>query len=54
MFVIISEARKPIYYIGPDVHKKNTQACVKDETGGIIVNENFLSNSTASKTAKVL
>ena len=32
-----------MYYIGLDIHKKNTQACVKDETGRVIVNERFLS-----------
>ncbi len=29
-------------YIGLDIHKKNTQACVKDENGKNIVNERFL------------
>jgi len=33
-----------MYYIGLDIHKKNTQACVKDETGRVIVNERFLSD----------
>ena len=36
-----------MYYIGLDIHKKNTQACVKDEAGLIIVNERFLSNIEA-------
>jgi transposase len=36
-----------MYYIGLDIDKMNTQACVKDETGQIIVNEWFLSNIEA-------
>ena len=34
-------------YIGPDIHKKNTQACVMDENGKVIVNERFLSDVRA-------
>jgi len=36
-----------MYYIGLDIHKKNTQACVKDENGRAIVNERFLSDVRA-------
>ena len=32
---------------GLDIHKKNTQACVKDENGKVIVNERFLSDVVA-------
>jgi len=31
-------------YIGLDIHKKNTQACVKDENGKVLVNERFPSD----------
>ena len=41
------EARRAIYYIGLDIWKMNTQACVKDETGKVIVNERFLSEIKA-------
>lgn len=41
------EARKAMYYIGLDIHKKNTQACVKDEQGKTITNERFLSDAGA-------
>lgn len=34
-------------YIGLDIHKKNTQACMKDEKGNVIVNERFLSDVVA-------
>lgn len=36
-----------MYYIGLDIHKKNTQACVMNEKGKIIVNERFLSEIVA-------
>ena len=36
-----------MYCIGLDIHKKNTQACVKDESGKVIVNERFLSDVVA-------
>jgi len=36
-----------MYCIGLDIHKKNTQACVKDENGKVIVNERFLSEVVA-------
>jgi hypothetical protein len=36
-------------YIGLDIHKKNTQACVKDENGKVIVNERFPSDVVAIK-----
>jgi transposase len=36
-----------MYYIGLDIHKKHTQASVKDENGKVIVNERFLSDVVA-------
>jgi transposase len=33
-----------MYYIGLDIHKKNTQACVMDEKGKVAVNERFSSD----------
>jgi predicted NBD/HSP70 family sugar kinase len=36
-----------MYYIGLDIHKRNTQACVKDENGKVIVSERFLSEVAA-------
>jgi transposase len=36
-----------MYCIGLDIHKKHTQACVKDENGKVIVNERFLSEAVA-------
>jgi len=36
-----------MYYIGLDIHKKNTQACVMNEKGKIIVNERFPSEIVA-------
>jgi len=33
-----------MYYIGLDIHKKNTQACVKNENGKIISSARFLSD----------
>ena len=34
-------------YIGLDIHKTNTQACVMDKNGKVIVNERFLSDVRA-------
>lgn len=34
-----------MYYMGLDIHKKNTQACVKDESGKVLVNERFPSET---------
>jgi predicted NBD/HSP70 family sugar kinase len=31
--------------MGLDIHKKNTQACVKDESGKVLVNERFPSET---------
>ena len=36
-----------MYYIGLDIHKKNTQAYVMDERGKVIVNERFSSDIVA-------
>lgn len=36
-----------MYYTGLDIHEKNTQACVKDEAGKIIVIEQFISEVVA-------
>ena len=45
--VCLSSKRRAMYYIGPDIHKKNTQACVKDEAGRVIVSERFPSSVMA-------
>ena len=36
-----------MYHIGLDIHKKHTQACVKDENGKILLSERFLSDVVA-------
>jgi len=36
-----------MYYIGLDIHKKNAQACVKDEKGNIVSNDRSLSDLSA-------
>jgi len=40
----IAQGGRTMYYIGLDIHKKNTQACVKNENGKVISSARFLSD----------